>query len=133
MKTVLLDTNFLLIPGKHHVDIFEEIQRILYEQYELAVVAGTQEEIMKLAEKQDKDSRAASLALQLIKTKDIKTINAHKIFKEVDDFLIEVASKGNVIVATQDKELKKKLNCPIITLRGKDHLEVKENNHVLRD
>ena len=47
-KKVIIDTNFLLIPGQFMVDIFTEIQRILDFPYELYVVGETITELNRL-------------------------------------------------------------------------------------
>ena len=128
MKTILLDTNFLLIPGKEGVDIFDELERICLEPYELSVVEGTIQELQHIAQKTDKEGRAATLALRLVELKqmekNIKIISAHKVFKDVDDFIVELAKKGNVAVATLDRALQQRLDCQKIILRGKDHLAI---------
>ena len=54
MKTVLLDTNFLLIPAQFKVDIFSEIDRICTFQYEIAVLDKTIDELNKIIKEQNR-------------------------------------------------------------------------------
>ena len=131
-KRVVLDTNFLLLPAKQRIDIFEEMRRIIEGTYELTVASGTQAELARIAERQDADGKAAAVALQLLKEKKVRTLKSRKLFKEVDDFLIALAQEQGVIVATMDRELQKKLRCPYIICRSKNHLEMRQNS-VLRD
>ena len=45
MKKIILDTNFLLIPAQFKVDIFDEIDRIMIEKYQLFVLDKTIDEL----------------------------------------------------------------------------------------
>ena len=67
---IILDTNFLLIPGTLKVDIFEEIKRICDFKYTLHIIDKTVDELKKITETQrGKYKTAAKLALMLIKKK----------------------------------------------------------------
>ena len=118
MKKIILDTNFLLIPSQFNVDIFTEIDRIIDDEYELYVVTGTIDELEKIIKEQKaKHQRSAKLALQLIKSKGLKIIKINQ--KPVDDILIDLSQE--YVIATQDKELKRKIVKKII-LRQKKYL-----------
>ncbi len=131
-RTILFDTNFLLIPQQFHIDIFAEVERICPFPYGLAVLAETVRELEHIqASQKGKDAKAAAIALALIKAKDLKTISPLQKGGEVDDLLVGLAG-GGVIVATQDKALKARIlakGAPVIILRNKKHLELV--NHVL--
>ena len=73
MKTIILDTNFLMVPAQYKVDIFSEIERICGFSYELVVPDVVVKELEKIAAGQ-KGKAAARMALQLIKFKGIKII-----------------------------------------------------------
>ncbi|MFH1511015.1 MAG: PIN domain-containing protein [Candidatus Woesearchaeota archaeon] len=128
MKTVLLDTNFLLIPGTFSVDIFSELDRIVDQKYCLAVLDKTLDELKSITEKQKGKSReAARLGLQIVQQKKIEVIETEK-NKSVDALTVEIANSKSFIVATQDRELKKRLkekNVAVVVLRQKNHLELK--------
>lgn len=122
MKKIILDTNFLMIPSQFKVDIFSEIDRIMNNQYELYVVKGTIDELNNIIEKQrGKHKLAAKLALQLIKAKGLKILYINQ--KPVDDVLVKLSKE--YIIATQDKELKKRIKNNKIILRKKKKLELK--------
>ncbi len=122
MKKVILDTNFLLIPSQFKVDIFSEIDRICDFGYSLNILDKTFDELKKIVEKQKgKHRQAALLALKLIKAKKVKAIKTKK-DEGVDDSLAALAKANDVIVATQDKLLKKRIKKPVITLRQKKYL-----------
>ena len=125
---ILLDTNFLLIPAQFKVDIFSEIDRIADFRYKVIVLDKTIDELKKIIKEQKgKNKRAASLALQLLKTKHIKTLNTQKLYKPVDEIILNLAKKSFSIVATQDKALKTRLKAKgvkLIVLRQKKYLKI---------
>jgi len=122
-KKIILDTNFLLIPGQFKVDIFTEIQRICGFQYKLYIIDSTVNELEKILETgKMADKQAVKLALELIKSKDIYTMSSDTAY--VDRAILDIADK-NTFVATQDAELKQKLkdkSVGVITLRQKKYL-----------
>jgi rRNA-processing protein FCF1 len=121
MKKIILDTNFLLIPVQFRVDIFDEIDRIMLERYQLFVLDKTIDELKKIiTDKKQKlrNRKAAKLGLQLLKAKNVKIIKTKEDLL-VDDLIVKL--KG-YIVATQDIGLKKRIKGKIITLRAKKKL-----------
>lgn len=113
-----MDTNFVMIPFQFKVDVITELERLCDFKYKLCVIDRTIDELNKIA-KEDKKFRnreAAKMALKMIKAnkiKIIKTRNGH-----ADDILAEMDG----IIATQDKELRKRVEKAIV-LRKKKYLE----------
>ena len=135
MKKVILDTNFLMIPGALKVDIFSEIERIMEESYELYILENSIDELRKIIEEQKgKHKAAAKLALDFIEHKKLKVMRAKSLNMPVnsknsivDDSLLALAGT-DTIIATQDAALKKSLQlkgAKIIILRGKKYLEIR--------
>ena len=126
MEKIILDTNFLLIPYQFKLDIFKEIDRILHFDYSLFILDKTLDELNNIVEKQKgKDKDAAKFALKLLEAKKIKKIMSNA--ENADDSIVDVASQEKVIVATQDKVLKQRLEeagIPIIIMRQKKKLEL---------
>jgi rRNA-processing protein FCF1 len=124
-KKVVLDTNFLLIPGQFRVDIFSEIERIMQEPFELCVVDKSIAELNKLAVGgRQIDKFAAKLALVLIIQKNLKTLHSFGSKKSVDDIIVTKADE-NTFIATQDKALKERVKekgAKIIGLRQQKYL-----------
>ncbi|MBI2148322.1 ribonuclease VapC [Candidatus Woesearchaeota archaeon] len=114
MKTIVLDTNFLIYCAKYKIDFFSEIDRLCFFPYKLAVVDETITELEKVKPKE----------LNLIKKfiEKIQVIKSNENY--VDKELISLSKKG-FIIATQDLELKKKLECPVIVIRQKKYLELR--------
>ena len=125
--TIILDTNFLLIPGMFGVDIFSEIQRVYPFKSEFVIVRPTLDELTTLAQRRNKDGAAAKLAVALIKAKNINTLPTA--VKHADDAIVAAAEntkkKGACLVATQDAKLRlrlKKAGIGVILLRQKKYL-----------
>ena len=127
LKKILLDTNFLLIPYQFKVDIFTQIDKISTFKYEIFILDKTLEELKKIVrEQKGKNKDAAKIALKLISIKNVGVMKT-KSHKNTDDVILDIASKEGYIVATQDKDLKRKLinhNVSVIVLRQKKILAV---------
>ena len=112
----------MLIPYQFKVDIFTQINKIATFKYGLFILDKTLEELKKIvSEQKGKDKDAAKIALKLIALKNIEVIKT-KSNEKTDDIILELSSKEDFIVATQDKELKAKLkqkNVPLMVLRQK--------------
>jgi len=125
MKKIIFDTNFLTLPHQFKIDIFNEIDRIMEENYELFTLDSVVNELNKLSKSKGKDAVAAKIGLELIKKKNIKIINTEE--KNVDKTIISISNK-DTIIATNDKILRKKLNdknIKTIYLRSKKFLKIK--------
>jgi rRNA-processing protein FCF1 len=129
MKNILLDTNFLMIPASLGVDIFTEIDRISDFKHEICVLDKTVDELKRIAETQKGRHRdAAKLALQLVARKGIVIVQT-KNNLNVDDLILKNVNSKSFIVATQDRELKRRLKTrkvPVIVLRQKKYLQIVE-------
>lgn len=128
---VILDTNFLIMPGELGIDIFSEIQKLMQEPYELCVMKATLEELEVLMLKYGpkKEGFNVKLGFILAKQKNLKTLSSSS-DTYADKAILEIAGKNpaTTIVATQDKKLQgelKKLSARIITLRQKKYLALR--------
>jgi len=125
-KKVILDTNFLLIPGQFMVDIFTDIGRIMQEPFALCVIYKSLKELNHIViTGKQKDRFAAKLALALAIQKNLKTLHSFGSKKSVDDIIVSKADE-NTYIATQDKALRERLKekgAKIIGLRQKKYLE----------
>lgn len=126
-KKVIIDTNFLLIPGQFKVDIFTEIKKLMNEPFYLCIVDQTMTELNKLAAAgKEKDRFAAKLALVLVRQKNLKTLHSFASKKSVDDIIVK-QSDENTFIATQDKALRQRLrekSAKIIGMRQKKYLVI---------
>ncbi len=107
---ILLDTSFLLTAVKYKVDIFEKLKG-----HELVVLNGVKRELETLIKAKKRGKLEAKIVLELLKKNKVK-IKKSKI-RSVDDALV---AEKNYVIATQDRELKRKLKGKkIITIRQK--------------
>ncbi|MBU1199241.1 MAG: hypothetical protein KKF46_04390 [Nanoarchaeota archaeon] len=126
-KIVIIDTNFLLIPGQFKVDIFTQINDLVMEPHEMCIVDRTIGELNKLTVVgKEKDRFAAKLALVLTIQKNLKTLRSFGSNKSVDDIIVK-KSDCNTFIATQDKALRQRVRekgAKIIGLRQKKYLVI---------
>jgi uncharacterized protein len=125
---IILDTNFLLIPGQFNVDIFSELHRLCDFAYTLAVVPETiteLEHIISSKKSSGKDKEAARLGQQMLRKFKVAILSDdRKVFKRADEAILYLSDTAT-FVATQDKLLKKRLAAKgvrCIILRQKRHL-----------
>lgn len=123
---VLLDTNFLLIPFSNHVDVFEDIERLLNGKVTFIILASTLQELRSLRGREKMYGRAMLQFIDRLSAKfEIENLQG-----KTDKLIFEYAEKNNseeLYVATMDKELKdklKKIKVKVIGLRGKGHLDL---------
>lgn len=115
MYKIILDTDFLLSSLKFKIDLISEIDRICDFQYQIFIIDKTIDEL--------KNKKLGKLALEIIKRFNVIEIKKDK---PVDELILE-QKKENIIVATQDKEFKKRLKrekIPIITIRQKKYFMI---------
>ncbi|MBN1793293.1 DUF188 domain-containing protein [Candidatus Woesearchaeota archaeon] len=126
-KKVIIDTNFLLIPGQFKVDIFSEIARIMDEPFEMCVVEKTMDELQRIViSAGERDKFAAKLAIVLAGQKSLKRVGVSRGRESADDDIVS-ASDENTYVATQDAILRRRVRekgAKVIGLRQKKYLAV---------
>jgi len=124
---VIIDSNFLFIPSQFKIDIFEELMNLLNQRFEPVLLSSTRQELKTMAEKGSPiRQKRARLALEL--AKKCRLVNVDKQKGETNDgVILRIAAGWKSPVATNDRELRKKLrvrNIPVIFLRGKRRLEL---------
>ncbi len=126
-KKIILDANFFFVPSEFQIDIFEEIKRLSITELYPVILSSTYSELKRLEEKgSSKIKREAKLALRL--TEECCFVRVSQDSREKnDDVIVRIAKKWNCPVATNDRELRKKLrreHVPTIFLRERSHLEI---------
>lgn len=124
---VILDSNFLFIPAKFQIDVFEDLAKLLNQRFEPVLLSSIYQELKTMAEKGvPSRRRQASLALKL--AEKCKLVNVEKHVEETnDDVILRIAILWKSPVATNDRELRRKLRAraiPVIYLRSKNRLEL---------
>lgn len=108
---ILLDTSFLITTFKNKIRWEEELRG-----EELYVLDG----VIKELERLKKEKKEINLILELLKKNKVRVIKGKK--EKVDDALIE---ERDYAVATQDKELKKRL-------KGRKIISIRQGKYLMR-
>ncbi|MEM3382688.1 MAG: hypothetical protein QXL52_01675 [Nitrososphaerales archaeon] len=117
MRRILLDTSFILTIASKPLNLIEELEGI-FGKVELLILEDTIKELKAISmRKSVKKAKQAKLALEFaMKLKIIKYDREGL----VDDKILNYAVENNLIVATMDKDLRKRLkamNLSTITLK----------------
>jgi rRNA-processing protein FCF1 len=113
MKTVILDTSFILTCVKQKIDFFNEIMNM---GFQIIIPKQVINEIKALG------NSNARLALKILEKHPYKKIDLNT--KKVDFGIINYAKDKDIIVATLDREIKEKADGPKLVIRQKKRLEV---------
>jgi len=124
---VVLDANFFFVASQFNVDVFEELANLLNRHFEPVLLSSTQKELQGLAESSSpKQQKQAQLALRL--AEKCRVVSVEKgLMETYDDVVVRVAAEWKSPVATNDRELRKRLRkvgVPVIFLRQKRRLEM---------
>lgn len=122
---ILLDTNFVVSCVKNKIDFVSVADEITDEKIEWIIPFEVMEEIEKLANKQGekmKDRQAAKIGLEMIKVFSPTIINIHN--KNVDEGIKKYIEGKDIVLATLDKNLKKKIKNKILTIIDDSYLEI---------
>lgn len=124
---VVIDSNFLFVPSQFHLDIFEELASLLNQRFEPILLSSTQKELQGLTESNSpKMQRQALLALKL--AEKCRVVRVEKGLRETyDDVIVRVAAEWKSPVATNDRQLRRRLRnlgVPVIFLRQTHRLEL---------
>jgi rRNA-processing protein FCF1 len=125
---VVLDTNFILTCVKQKIDFFSLAEELFNEELEFFLPEEDAEELESLSQRKGekgKDKANASLALKILENKDLDRIVLGN--KDVDEglvYYIKNLASTDVVLATLDKDLRKRVNCKILTIEDKKSLKI---------
>ncbi|MCK5721178.1 MAG: DNA-binding protein [Gammaproteobacteria bacterium] len=116
---VIIDTNALMIPIQFNVDIFDELQRLGFDEF--VVPRAVFNELDSLVDRsRGKDKMAAKVARSLADRCEVVDITGF-----ADDVILELANDIGAAVLTNDIKLKKRLqekDITVVYLRQKNRL-----------
>jgi rRNA-processing protein FCF1 len=121
MITVLLDTNCLLIPHQHGIDVFAEIERLVPEEHKVVTLSTVITELEGLVDSSH-DGVSAKVGLKLAKEKGVEVIPSEG---PVDDALVGFARAQRAIVCTNDAALRARIakaGAQTMVMRGRKRL-----------
>lgn len=124
---VIIDSNFFFMPLQVKIDIFSEMMNLLNQKYEPVILSTTLKELHKIAEKgPPKLRKQAAIALKLAEKCQVFDVGKGR-EETNDDVVMRIAMQWRSPVATNDRELRRRLreqNLPVIFLRGENRLEL---------
>jgi rRNA-processing protein FCF1 len=124
---ILIDTNFIITCTKEKIDFdaimngltSEEVQWIVPEEV-LTELRG-----LKFGGKiKIKDRNAVSLAIEIIAQLGTEVVKLSDTADDVDTKIVNYLRGKDIVLATLDKELKSRVDNKILTVRGKNNLEL---------
>jgi len=124
---ILADTSFLLAPYDFKLNIIKELERVVDGNFTLLVPSFCIDEINRLIRKGFIMRQKGRLALELIKKHATVLKTCTKEGESVDDAIVRIAKEMCAIVATGDREIRKKLRkegIPVIFIRARKKLEL---------
>jgi len=124
--TVVLDTNFIVMPAQFGMDIFTETQNTLERSVNFVILTSVISEIETLAERASRtEKRWFRIAMDFVERCQIIDYQPSKTDLTVDEQLLEYLSETGYILATNDRKLKysaRKMGISVLMLRGKKKL-----------
>lgn len=125
-RKIIFDANFLFLPSQFRVDVFEGIANLLNSQFEPVLLSTTLQEVRRMVETgPDKLSKQATMALKI--AEQCRIVKVERVQGETnDDVILRMATRWKSAVATNDRELRRKLRSngvSVIFLRGKRKLD----------
>jgi rRNA-processing protein FCF1 len=123
-RSVIVDANALMMQFQYHVDLEQELERVMPGQFEVLVPDSVVDELENLTkDSSGKEAEEARLAIELAETFDIVEVDASG-----DDAIIQLAtSTEDSVVVTNDKLLRAQLRAqgvPNVHMRSKAFLAV---------
>ena len=121
MKSVVLDTSFILTCIREKIDFFEDIEML---GLQILIPEQVIKEVKQISnsKKKLKFREEAKLAIKLLDKSIFKELILEG--KNTDNSIAEYANQHKTLVATLDKELKKKVKSQKIVIRAKKKLEI---------
>ena len=123
---IVLDTNFILTCVKQKIDFAEIGGQIINNPIKWTVPQQVLNELGQLKDRKGikvTDKQAAKLSFDILKDLGAKVVDLGK-NPNVDIGIVNYALGTDKIVATLDKGLKERIDNKILTIRGKDWLEI---------
>ncbi len=124
---IMLDANALFVPLQFKIDLLEELKKLLNRNFELILLSPTRRELERIAVQGSSEMRKqAEYALRLAEKCTFLEVQQEK-DTPADDLIIQVASKHEYAVFTNDRQLRHRLrdiNVPVIYVRQKSRLEI---------
>ncbi len=124
---ILLDTNFILTCAKQKIDFASLADNIIDEEINWIIPQDVLNELGALKDRvgmKTKDRDAAKLGFETIQDLDAQIVQLPGKNPNVDIKIVSYITDKNIVLASMDKNLKSRINNKILTIRGKNDLEL---------
>jgi rRNA-processing protein FCF1 len=126
-RTVIVDANALMMQFQYHVDLGQELERVIPGAFEVLVPDEVIDELENKAEQASgKEAEEARLGIELAETFDVVEVEGD--YETTDDAIVDMASDiDDSVVVTNDKLLRAQLRAqgvPNVHMRSKAFLTV---------
>lgn len=108
---IVLDTNFLIYCAKNKIDFQEQISNLSGDNIiTLKQVILELEKIASNKKAKISERKAAKIALQMLEFRKISLAETKPLIEDADTAILDlVLEYDNIVIATMDKELRKKI------------------------
>lgn len=124
---ILLDTNFILTCAKQGIDFDSFTNKIVDEKIEWIIPQDVLNELGSLTNKDGikaSDKDAAKLGFEIIQNLKPEIIKLPGKNPNVDIKIVNYIIGKDIVLATLDRGLKERVDNKVLTIRGKDKLEI---------
>ena len=124
---ILLDTNFIITSVKNKLDFPSLTEDIVDEKIEWIIPQDVLNELGNLKDRRgtkEKDKAAAKLGFEIIQLINSEVVKLPGKNPNVDIKIVNYILGKDIILATMDKNLKSRVDNKILTIRGKNTLEL---------
>jgi rRNA-processing protein FCF1 len=124
---ILLDTNFVLTCAKQKIDFPNIAEQIIDEKIEWQIPQDVINELGNLKDRKGMkriNRHAARLAFEIIEAIKPEVIQLPERNPNVDIKIVNYILGTDIVLATLDRNLKSRVNNKILTIRGKNNLEL---------
>ncbi|MBT7101928.1 hypothetical protein HN935_00260 [archaeon] len=124
---ILLDTNFVLTCAKQKIDFPNIAEQVIDKEIEWIVPQDVLNELGALKDRHGMkriNRHAARLAFEIIEAIKPEVIQLPERNPNVDIKIVNYILGTDIVLATLDRNLKSRVNNKILTIRGKNNLEL---------
>ena len=124
---ILLDTNFAITCAKNKIDFPSVANETIDEKIEWLVPQDVLNELGNIKDRPGikvADKNAAELSFEIIQQINPEILDLPGKNPNVDMKIVNYIIDKDIVLATMDKNLKSRVNNKILTVRGKNNLEL---------
>ena len=124
---IVIDTNFAITCAKNKIDFPSVASEIIDQKIEWLVPQDVLNELGNIKDREGikvADKNAAELSFEIIKELKPEILDLPGKNPNVDIKIVNYIIDKDIVLATMDKDLKSRVNNKILTVRGKNNLEL---------